>query len=69
MATTNDLEINTTNCNKGVWLVKLPKVVDDVLAQVQSGQELGYVSHNKVTGEVYIYYLGCLSLCLLIKYV
>lgn len=59
MSTTNDnlddTDINTTDCNKGMWLLKLPKAINDVWAQAQPDQELGYVTHNKVTGEVYYF--------------
>lgn len=49
-----DDEVITTDSNKGMWLLKLPKTINDVWSQAAPEADLGYVTHNKVTGEVFI---------------
>jgi hypothetical protein len=51
-STTEDNKVNATNCNKGMWLLKLPKTVNDIWTQDTPETDLGYVTHNKTTGEV-----------------
>lgn len=51
----DDPEINFTDSKKGMWLLKLPKAVNDVWSQAAPEQDLGHVTHNKATGEVCIY--------------
>lgn len=55
MSATLDEEIDTFNAEKGAWLLKLPKHLFDVWSKAAPDQDLGYVTHNKATGEVSTY--------------
>lgn len=50
---TIDEEVDAYNAEKGAWLLKLPKHLFDVWSKAAPDQELGHVTHNKATGEVY----------------
>ena len=48
---TSDKDLDLTNSNRGVWLVKVPKYIADRWESVEPNETVGKVKLSKRTGE------------------